>query len=367
MQNPPSPDPIRFLRFTMDNLPIGVLTVDASRRVTSFNPQAEAITGYSKEEVLGRFCGEVLQGGMCKDQCPLASVIRRRAPMVQLETTIRDRHGRTIPVRLQTAALLDDDGRLIGGVETFQDITYIKGLERDKAAFVSMVAHDMKSSLTVIGGFARRLRKPRVRNNEEKLGEYLDIVLDETERLESMIQDFLEFSRLETGSLKLDFRPVSLNEVIEQLAATYQVQAEQHGIRLEVGTDAGLGTLEADAERLRRVFKNLLDNALKFSDPGGRVRITTQDAGPFVQVRVEDEGVGIEETELPHIFAPYFRANNRPEARGFGVGLAAVKAVVEGHGGRVEVESEPGRGSVFTVHLPRVPAPEDAAAQPARS
>jgi PAS domain S-box-containing protein len=359
MQNPSSPDPIRFLRFTMDNLPIGVLTVDASRRVTSFNPQAETITGYSKEEVLGKFCGEVLQGGMCKAQCPLASVIRRRAPLVQLETTIRDRHGRTIPVRLQTAALLDDDGRLIGGVETFQDIAYIKGLERDKAAFVSMVAHDMKSSLTVIGGFARRLQKAGVRRDEEKMGSYLDIVLNETERLESMIQDFLEFSRLETGRIKLDFQPVALNEMIEQLAATYQLQAEQQGIRLEVLTDPGLGSLTADAERLRRAFKNLLDNALKFSNPGGRVRIATQEAGAFVCVRVEDEGVGIGAAELPQIFDPYFRANNRSKASGFGVGLAAVKAVVEGHGGHVEVESEPGRGSVFTVHLPRVPAPGD--------
>jgi two-component system phosphate regulon sensor histidine kinase PhoR len=362
MQNAASPDPLEFLRFTMDNLPIGVLTVDAGRRVTSFNPQAETITGYAKEEVLGRFCGEVLQGGMCKAQCPLASVIRRRAPLVQLETTIRDRHGRTIPVRLQTAALLDDDGRLIGGVETFQDITYIKGLERDKAAFVSMVAHDMKSSLTVIGGFARRLQKAGVRRDDEKTRSYLDILLNETERLESMIQDFLEFSRLQTGRIKLDFRPVSLNEVIEQLAATYQLQAEQLGIRMEVRTAPGLDTIEADAERLRRVFKNLLDNALKFSNPGGRVMIATRDAGASVRVAVEDEGVGIDAEELPRIFDPYFRANNRSRTRGFGVGLAAVKAVVEGHGGHVEVESEPGRGSVFTVHLPKVPRKGEAEA-----
>jgi two-component system phosphate regulon sensor histidine kinase PhoR len=282
--------------------------------------------------------------------------------MVHLETTIQDRSGRTIPVSLQTAALLDDDGRLIGGVETFQDISYIKRLERDKAAFVSMIAHDMKSSLTVIGGFARRLRKPQVVKDGKKLDHYLDIVLDETERLESMIRDFLEFSRLETGRMKLEFRPVSLNKVIEQLAASYQVQAEQLGIRLEVRTDPVLGSLEADAERLRRVFKNLLDNALKFSDAGGRVRIATQDAGSSVQVRVEDEGVGIEAAELPHIFDPYFRAGNRPKARGFGIGLAAVKAVVEGHGGRVEVESEPGSGSLFTVHLPKVPPREAAVA-----
>jgi signal transduction histidine kinase len=187
------------------------------------------------------------------------------------------------------------------------------------------------------------------------MGSYLDIVLNETERLESMIQDFLEFSRLQTGPIKLDFRPVSLNEVIEQLAASYQLQAEQLGIRMEVRTAPGLGTIEADAERLRRVFKNLLDNALKFSNPGGRVRITTRDAGASVRVMVEDEGVGIDAAELPRIFAPYFRANNRSRTRGFGVGLAAVKAVVERHGGHVEVESEPGRGSVFTVHLPKVP------------
>ncbi|MCF8062030.1 MAG: PAS domain S-box protein [Deltaproteobacteria bacterium] len=354
MQNA-SPDPLRFLRFTMDSLPIGVFTVDANRRVTSFNPQAETITGYSKEEVLGRYCGEVLQGGMCKTQCPLASVIRRRTPLVRLETTIQDRNGKTIPVSLQTAALLDDEGRLLGGVETFQDISYLKSLERDKAAFVSMIAHDMKSSLTIIGGFARRLQKPAARKDGGKSAQYLDIVLNETERLESMIQDFLEFSRLETGRIKLDLRPVPLNEEIERLVTTSQLQAEHLGIRMAFHPDPRLGTVTADAERLRRVFRNLLDNALKFSESGGKVTVTTQDADAFVRVLVADEGVGIEAAKLPRVFVPYFRAHDNSKTRGFGVGLATVKAVVEEHGGHVEVESEPARGSTFTVHLPKAP------------
>lgn len=356
MPSPDILDPLRFLRFTMDSLPIGVLTVDAHRRVTSFNPQAQAVTGYTRDEALGRFCGEVLQGGMCKARCPLASVIRDRDPMVRLETTIQNRYGATIPVQMQTAALLDDHGELLGGVETFQDISYLKSLEEDKAHFISMVAHDMKSSLTIIGGFAHRLRKPSVRTDPEKLGQYLDILLDETEKLESMTGEFLEFSRLQTGGLKLSFQPMSLEEELKHLAASYQVQAEQLGIELDLRTEGGPDDLTADPDRLRRAFKNLLDNALKFSKPGGHVTISTQEAGEFVLVRFEDEGVGIDAEKLPHIFDPYFRAHLGTKASGFGVGLATVKAVVEGHGGHVEVKSEPGRGSVFTVHLPRVPA-----------
>jgi two-component system phosphate regulon sensor histidine kinase PhoR len=346
-------DHLRFYQFIIESLPVGIMTVDADLRITSFNPWAEDITGYSRSRVLGHYCGEILQGGMCKAQCPLRTVIARQDPLVRLETTILDKNGRTIPVRMNTAALMDDNGDLMGGVEAFQDISYLKGLERERESFVSMIAHDMKSSLTVIGGFVLRLLKKSVQLDGGKRDRYLEIIRSETQKLESMTNDFLEFSRLQTGKLKLDLAPTSLEKEISELLEAYELKAAQSEIRLELKIPEALPIIEADALRLRRVFTNLLDNALKFSKPGGTIFIIIQERDHTVNISVEDQGMGIDPDDLPHIFVPFHQGNVSDKATGFGLGLAAVKAIVEGHGGVVEVESELGKGSVFTVVLPK--------------
>ena len=126
-------------RFILDSLPIAVITVDSGLKITSFNPWAEGVTGYTANEAIGRYCGAILHGGMCEIHCPMKTIIDRENPVVRLETTILDRQGEAIPVRMNTAALLDDGGKLIGGVEAFQDISHIKALEREKNNFISIV------------------------------------------------------------------------------------------------------------------------------------------------------------------------------------------------------------------------------------
>jgi len=167
---------IAFYSFIIDSLPVGILTVSPELKVTSFNRWAERITGYSAQEAVGRYCGDVLQGGMCKTNCPLRTAINRQHPEVRIDSTITNRHGEIIPVRMNTAALLDDNGSLIGGVEAFQDISRLKTLEREKDNLISMFAHDMKSTLTVIGGFVLRLLKKSRQLDEEKQRENLNII-----------------------------------------------------------------------------------------------------------------------------------------------------------------------------------------------
>ncbi len=344
---------LKFYRFIMDSLPVGIVTVDSERRITSLNPWAEEIIGYSEGEALGRFCGEIMSGGRCKTRCPLKTVISRENPVVRLETTVQTRSGERIPVRMNTAALLDDQGNLIGGVEAFQDISYLKALERERDSFVSMIAHDMKSSITVIGGFVLRLLKKSEGLDPAKRKKYLEIVRNETGKLEAMIKDFLEFSRLQTGSLKLDFAPTSLDKELMELIESFQVKASQSGVGLELETEDTLPLIEADSGRLRRVFANLIDNAIKFSKKGGKVVVRVRETGEDVSVRVIDQGTGIDSEDLPYIFDPFRRGKGEQPAEGFGLGLAAVKVIVEGHGGSVHVESELGKGSEFEVVLPK--------------
>jgi two-component system phosphate regulon sensor histidine kinase PhoR len=344
---------LTFYRFIIDSLPSAVLTVNADLEITGFNPWAEKVTGYTEKEALGRYCGEILQGGMCHAHCPLRTVLKGHRPVSLVETTIMNKWGETIPVRMNTAGLLDDHGHLIGGVESFQDISRLKSLEREKDNLISMFAHDMKSSLTVIGGFVLRLIKKIRQIDEEKQKKYLDIIKNESGKLESLINNFLEFSRLQTGRLKFNFSATSLDKELMELVDSYQLTATQSGLGLELKNEEELPVIEADAGQLRRAFSNLLDNAIKFSKEKGTITLSTHETEKEVLVTVKDEGIGIERDDAPYIFDSFRRGKNTEKKEGFGLGLAAVKTIVEGHGGRVRVDSEPGKGSVFTVVLPK--------------
>jgi len=294
-----------------------------------------------------------MQGGMCKLHCPLKKAIYRRQPVLQTETTIKNKAGETIPVRMHTAALLEKEGGLIGAVEAFQDISSLKAMEREKDNIISMFAHDMKSSLSIIGGFALRLRKKSTGLNEEKQDEYTGIIQMEVHRLDSLVTDFLEFARLQTGKLKLNFRDASLDKELADLVESYQSRTMLSGTKLELRNEKRLPSIKADPDRMRRVFTNLLDNAFKFSTKGGTITITTQETAKEVMISIRDEGRGIDPNDLPFIFDIFHRGNNADEKTGQGIGLATVKAIVEGHGGKVTVKSKPGQGSTFTVILPK--------------
>ncbi len=171
--------------------------------------------------------------------------------------------------------------------------------------------------------------------------------------MEFLVNDFLEFSRLQTGKLRIDFNDTPLERELQEVFETYKPRALQRGIELELESAEGMPVIEADANRLHRVFTNLLDNALKFSKAGGKITITAQETDRDVIVKFTDQGIGIDPGDLPYIFDPFHRGQVGEKTEGFGLGLASAKAIVEGHGGKVLVESELWKGSVFTVVLPK--------------
>jgi len=222
-----------------------------------------------------------------------------------------------------------------------------------------MFAHDMKSALTIIGGFALRLLKKGRQADEKKVKRYLGIIKDESGKLESLVNDFLEFSRLQTGKLKLNFSATSLDKELMEILDSYRLKASQSGIELVLQNEEGLPIIEADTRQLRRVFTNLLDNAIKFSKGEGIITISTNETAEKVIVKVKDEGIGIKYDQLPYIFDSFHQGHTGRKTEGFGLGLAAVKTIVEGHGGRVFVASELGKGSVFTLVLPKIQKADD--------
>jgi len=235
------------------------------------------------------------------------------------------------------------------------DITGIKSLERERANLTAMFAHDIKSSLVAIQGLVMRMLNRAETLPAEKQAKYLEIVRKEAGKLEFLVDDFLESSRVQAVRLNFSKAPFSVEKELREFFELYQPLALEKGLRLELDCAAGLPLIEADANRLRRVFLNLLDNAFKFSTrPGARVTLSAWAEADRVEIRIADQGTGIDPEDLPFVFDPFHRGRNgsEPLYRGHGVGLAAVKSIVEGHGGQVFVASEKGKGSVFTVRLP---------------
>jgi PAS domain S-box-containing protein len=350
---------LAFYKFVVDSVPSGVITVDRNLRITGFNPWAERLTGYRAQEAIGSFCGEILQGGMCDTQCPLRTALTSQEPMSLVESTVRSKGGETIPVRMNVAALFDEGGNLIGGVESFQDISALKTLERERNNLISTFAHDMKSSLTIIGGFVLRLLHKTESVDAQKEKRYLEIIRKESGKLDKLISDFLEFARLQTGRLKLNFSSISLDKELMELCEAYQPKVADQGLTLELENETTLPPIMADGTQLRRVFTNLIDNAVKFSQKGGSIILAAMGDEKEIRVSVRDQGAGISAEELPRIFDAFHRGKVGAKVEGFGLGLAAVRAIVEAHGGRVLVESETGKGSTFTVILP-ISSPQSA-------
>ncbi|MBW2144745.1 MAG: PAS domain-containing sensor histidine kinase [Deltaproteobacteria bacterium] len=348
-----------FYKFVIRNIPTAVLTVNADLRITGFNPKAEEETGYTEDEVIGRYCGDILRGEMCTAKCPLKTVLKEKKPISFVATTIRKKWGETIPVRMNSAGLFDDDGRLIGAVESFWDISRLKVMQREKDNIISMFAHDMKSSITIIGGIALRLLKKLGSLNEEKQEKYFDIIKKESANLESIVDDFLDFARLQTGKLQLNFATTLLEKELMELYDAYQTKAARSHINLEFQTGEALSVIEGDAKRLRRVFTNILDNAFKFSKENTKITLISEENKQASIVKIKDQGCGIDPRDLPYIFDAFHRGRDAKRYEGSGVGLAAAKTIVEAHGGRINVESELGKGSVFTVVLPKTRKPEN--------
>jgi PAS domain S-box-containing protein len=349
--NHPWPGP-EWPQFILNHLPTGVLTVDSHFKVNYMNPMAEQLTGRSKDDSLGQHCGSVLRGGLCSKDCPLRKVMSQERNSVTVETIINQAGGRVIPVSLRIAAMYDQEGKLVGAVELFADISHVKRLEAERAQTLSLFAHDMKSPLIAVGGLVERLLEGRAGELDAKQLHYLSIINDQIKRVQSMALDFLDTARLGKEGPELVTTPVDLNQLLAGLAVEYAERAKGAGLELVLELDPSLPKVQADPQRLTRVFTNLLDNAIKYSAQG-RVRLEASSSAPGqVVIQVSDQGPGLDPEDLAGLFTPFFRGSAAQGVEGTGLGLAAVKAIVEAHGGGIRAENRGGRGARFTVSLP---------------
>jgi two-component system phosphate regulon sensor histidine kinase PhoR len=239
-----------------------------------------------------------------------------------------------------------------GAFLTFHDITELRRLEQVRKDFVANASHELRTPLTSIRGFVEALEDGAA-EQPETAQRFLAKIRTHADRMAALIEDLLELSRLEAGERAASQEVVAPAEVAADAAASFAELAEKRGLRLEC-VDRGAPAVIGDADRLRRILENLLENALKYTPEGGHVRVTCAAApGGGASVEVRDDGPGIAAEHLPRIFERFYRADRARsrELGGTGLGLSIVKHLADSIGARVEVASEPGRGTRFTVHL----------------
>jgi two-component system phosphate regulon sensor histidine kinase PhoR len=227
-----------------------------------------------------------------------------------------------------------------------------------KSDFVANVSHELKTPLALVRMFGEMLLSDRV-PSEDKRRQYLGIIVSESERLSALIENVLDFARVERGKAAYEFAPAQLGEVVSRAVEIYRYRAEREGMEVSLRVAEGLPAASLDARAMELAVINLLDNALKYAKDGGRVDVAVEQSGRAVKVRVSDRGPGIEREEQDRIFERFVRGRHAGEtrARGSGIGLALVKHIAESHGGKVGVVSpvtEDGRGSAFEIAIPAI-------------
>jgi two-component system phosphate regulon sensor histidine kinase PhoR len=317
----------------------GLLVIDAQERVTRAGPRFRQLVGVT--DPLGRPYWETLRSA------EFADLVRRAgAQSVHGEIEI---HGRTF---LASLSPLPDPG---GTVVTFHDLSATRHLEREKRDFVANVSHELRTPLTAIKGYAETLA-------EEASGDakkYLGIILRHADRLIELTQDLLTLAELEEKGIDLRREAVDWPELLNSVRVLFERKFAEKNLSLQVSLPADIAAADfkGDRFRLEQMLINLLDNALRYTEQGGAfVRLRRGEDG--LAITVGDSGIGIPAADLPRIFERFFvvdKARSRLSG-GTGLGLAIVKHIVRLHGGRIEVESAPGRGTEFTVTLPLAPA-----------
>jgi two-component system phosphate regulon sensor histidine kinase PhoR len=182
--------------------------------------------------------------------------------------------------------------------------------------------------------------------------DFLNRIESEVDRLTQLVAELAELSRIETGKAELKLEPIDINDLVEEVSSQLKPQAERQKLTLVKELAADLPAVPADRARVRQVIVNLLHNAIKFTEPGGRITVSTRGEADSVTVAIADTGRGIAGEDLPHVFERFYKGDKVRTGEGTGMGLAIAKHIVEAHGGNIRVESEEGRGSTFSFSLP---------------
>lgn len=346
------------LKSVLENMTSGVMMVGPDERIVLLNPAAEELLGFTAEELLGKKFDEA------KQQFEFTKMIRE---CIDTREYIRDEMMFYYPAErildISLSPIAHDGDEWAGVLIVLHDITAVRRLERMRSEFVANVSHELKTPIAAVKGFAETLLAGAL-NDKDTAKQFLQIIFDESERLNRLIGDILELSKIESKRIPLHFSPVDLQSFVEHMIHMMRPEANKKSIELQIQVPDDL-YMEADEDRLRQIFINLLSNGIAYTPEGGKVKVRIEPAVPHagegedgdgerVRIIIQDTGIGIPKKDLPRIFERFYRVDKARSrsSGGTGLGLSIVKHLVELHRGTIKVDSEPGIGTKFTIELP---------------
>lgn len=334
----------------------GVVAIDRSFTITFFNKSAAAISGWPPQEVIGRPFREVIKFVREKDR--KENIIFIEEAMLYGEQRSMENHtllirkdGTEISVGDSAAPVFDSSGKVIGAIIIFRDVSKERDAQKMKEEILSETIHDLRAPSNAIKFAAELYSDPEeLAKDPDALKKGVEIIKEANARMLELINSLLEKARGETGAVKRD--RVSLTDAISGIVKESGFTAERRGVKTTYLPPEKPPYVLANAGRLKEIFSNLIDNAIKYNKDGGTVTITHQTEGSLVRTTIQDTGIGMNEKDLSKLFTPYFRANDTEQIQGTGLGLFTTKKFVEEAGGNITVHSKIGEGTAFTVSLP---------------
>ncbi len=344
-----------YLQTVLRGMMEGVLVVDGRGRILMVNDALRRLLSLSSD-VSDKMPLEIIRNA------ELEGAIRKAfqdGENMALELDLNKSGEKTIEVNvvsiLPSGRRMGEDSEGIrGAIAVFHDITRLKQLEKIRQDFVANVSHELRTPLTTIKGYAETLLDGALK--EDQAFQFVQVIKRHTDRLTKIVEDLLMLSRIETKEFQLKMEAISLRDFIDDIVDFVKEPAERKKISLsrnEISSSLGA---RADRTYLEQVLINLLDNAIKYTPEGGKVIVSAiEKDSKEIQLSVEDNGIGIPKEDLSRIFERFYRVDKgrSKEMGGTGLGLSIVKHLVQAHGGRVWVESQPGKGSTFYFTLPK--------------
>jgi PAS domain S-box-containing protein len=363
----------------VDSTDDGIISKDLDGVVTSWNRAAEHMFGFSASEMVGRSIRGLIPEDLQDEEDHVLARIRRGERVEHYETVRRRQDGTVFPVSLTVSPIQSVDGAVIGASKIVRDISERKRAEDErrrllmlahvKSEFLANMSHELRTPLNAIIGFAELMHRGKVGPVSAEHEEYLGDILTSSKHLLQLINDVLDLAKVESGKMEFRLESVDLTRLTREVCDIVRGLAANQRLQVETYVDPEVATVVVDPARVKQILYNYVSNAIKFTPAGGRITIRILPEGPALfRIDVEDTGIGIAADDVGKLFIEFQQldASAAKEYQGTGLGLALTKKLAEAHGGRVAVLSTPGKGSTFSVILPRITtvAPADEVPMP---
>lgn len=329
-----------------------IVSKNLSGIVTSWNKSAQRIFGFTAEEMIGEPILKLIPEDRLDEEPRILARISAGERVDHFETKRVTKYGTLIDVSLTISPVRSPSGEIIGVSKIARDITDKKLEEQRKNDFIAIVSHELKTPLTSVKSYVQ-FALSKVKKSGDTFTEGLLIRAEaQTQKMAILINDFLNLSRLEEGKMSINCSRFSLHELMTEIIAEGRMLAPDHQIEYESCQD---GTINADRDKIGQVLNNLLNNAVKYSIAGSRIHVSCSLATPeMVLISVADQGMGISDEDQKRLFERFYRVadDKMKNISGFGIGLYLISEILKLHGSKIKVESQLGKGSVFSFALP---------------